>query len=450
MFVCSLCSIAFIACLIQYNGRSQIAFSSAQQNKVIPQTINTSAKLVDPGLKLEIYASGLSGPTNIAFLDSGEILVLEKNTGLVKKIVNGTIQKEPLLDENVATFDTRGMLGITVTKNATTGKENVFLYFTEAANGKGDAQDRCFEPPRCDPNNLPNGNRLYRYEMSANGSKLINKKLIFSWPPFTGATHNGGEMIVGPDKNIYLIVGDGEKKTIMSNGKDSIIDGRAGILAFDQSGKAAYKNGIIGSEDPLNKYYAYGIRNGFGLDFDPISGKLWDTENGPGFGDELNLVEPGFNSGHNAVDGFWERINYSEGKYVKEPDPSKLETFGGKGKYSSPEFAWYKTVGVSALKFLNTDKYGSRYKDNLLVATIVPNGDIYDFDLSKNRSSLNLPGLLKDKIVDNYTELSPVMFGSNFGGISDLSVGPDGYLYVVSFGEGRIYRVVPTDSKLLT
>ena len=131
MFVCSLCSIAFIACLIQYNGRSQIAFSSTQQNKVIPQTINTSAKLVDPGLKLEVYASGLSGPTNIAFLDSGEILVLEKNTGLVKKIVNGTIQKEPLLDENVATFDTRGMLGITVTKNATTDKENVFLYFTE-------------------------------------------------------------------------------------------------------------------------------------------------------------------------------------------------------------------------------------------------------------------------------------------------------------------------------
>ena len=96
MFVCSLCSIAFIACLIQYNGRSQIAFSSTQQNKVIPQTTNTSAKLVDPGLKLEIYASGLSGPTNIAFLDSGEILVLEKNTGLVKKIVNGNNSKRTI------------------------------------------------------------------------------------------------------------------------------------------------------------------------------------------------------------------------------------------------------------------------------------------------------------------------------------------------------------------
>ncbi|MGA8844005.1 MAG: hypothetical protein WB511_10515, partial [Nitrososphaeraceae archaeon] len=58
MFVCSLCSIAFIVCLIQYNGRSQNAFSSTQQNKVFPQTINTSAKLIDPGLKLEVYASG--------------------------------------------------------------------------------------------------------------------------------------------------------------------------------------------------------------------------------------------------------------------------------------------------------------------------------------------------------------------------------------------------------
>ena len=446
MLVCSLCSIAFIMCMIQYNGRSHIAFSSTQQNKAIPQTTNTSARLIDPNLKLEVYASGLSGPTNIAFLDSGEMLVLEKNTGMVKKIINGTIQKEPLIDENVATFDTRGMLGIAAAKNITTNKENVFLYFTEAATGKGDGQDKCFEPPRCDLNNLPNGNRLYKYELSTNGSKLINKKLIFSWPPFTGATHNGGEMIVGPDKNIYLIVGDGEKKTVMFNGKDPIIDGRAGILAFDQSGNPAYKDGIIGSGDPLNRYYAYGIRNGFGLDFDPITGKLWDTENGPGFGDELNLVGPGFNSGHNAVDGFWERINYTEGKYVKEPDPNKLETFGGKGKYSPPEFAWYKTVGVSALKFLNTHKYGQKYKDNLLVATIVPNGDIYNFGLNKDRTSLNLPGLLKDKIVNNYTELAPVMFGTNFGGISDLSIGPDGYLYIASFGEGTIYRVVPNDS----
>ena len=171
------------------------------------------------------------------------------------------------------------------------------------------------------------------------GSKLVNKKLIFAWPPFTGATHNGGEIAVGPDNNIYVIVGDGEKKTIVSNSKGSKIDGRAGILAFDHNGNPAYEKGIIGSDDPLNRYYAYGIRNGFGLDFDPVTGKLWDSENGPGYGDEVNLVKPGFNSGHKLIDGFWERINYNEGKYVKGPDKNKLQTFDGKGKYSAPEFA---------------------------------------------------------------------------------------------------------------
>ena len=63
---------------------------------------------------------------------------------------------------------------------------------------------------------------------------------------------------------------------------------------------------IIGDEDPLNKYYAYGIRNSFGIDFDPVTGKLWDTENGPGYGDEINLVEPGFNSGWSKVQGIRE------------------------------------------------------------------------------------------------------------------------------------------------
>ena len=53
----------------------------------------------------------------------------------------------------------------------------------------------------------------------------------------------------------------------------------------------------------MPKYYAYGIRNSFGMDFDPVTGNLWDTENGPSYGDEINLVEPGFNSGWQVVQG---------------------------------------------------------------------------------------------------------------------------------------------------
>ena len=91
--------------------------------------------------------------------------------------------------------------------------------------------------------------------------------------------------------------------TMAQNFNDGVIpDGRAGMLRFTQDGEPV-GSGILGKEYPLNLYYAYGIRNSYGLDFDPVSGKIWDTENGPQSGDEINLVEPGFNSGWNKIQG---------------------------------------------------------------------------------------------------------------------------------------------------
>ena len=66
-------------------------------------------------------------------------------------------------------------------------------------------------------------------------------------------------------------------------------------------GKPVNNQGILGDISPLNLYYAYGIRNSFGIDFDPVTGNLWDTENGPAYADEINIVKPGFNSGYTPV-----------------------------------------------------------------------------------------------------------------------------------------------------
>ena len=142
------------------------------------------------------------------------------------------------------------------------------------------------------------------------------------------------------------------------------------------------------------------------MDFDPVTGKLWDTENGANWGDEINLVEPGFNRGWNKVQGIWKdhirdnQFNASDITY----HPSDLVDFDGKGKYRSPEFVWKYTVGPTALKFLNSDKLGKQYENDMFVGD-VNNGRIYHFKLNDNRTGLLLDGPLVDKIADTDKDL---------------------------------------------
>ena len=304
--------IPIIIASIQFISHHQTLNALIPKPGTLPLLNDTSVTLTDPNLKIEVFATGLKKPTNMAFLDSGEALVLEKQNGKVRKIVNGNLISEPLLDVNVASYDTRGMLGIAVTKNDTAGKKYIFLYFTEAKEGQADGQDRCLRPDKCVEGYLPKGNMLYRYELSQNGSKLINPKLIFSWPPLKRADHNGGELIVGPDNNLYLIVGHGTIVPMLSevtNNKKNptAIDGDWEYWPSITMEVLYLRMAYFGDKSPLNRYYAYGIRNGFGLDFDPVTGKLWDTENGPSFGDEINLVEPGFNSGYGGDSRKWDQ-----------------------------------------------------------------------------------------------------------------------------------------------
>ena len=100
------------------------------------------------------------------------------------------------------------------------------------------------------------------------------------------------------------------------------------------------------------------------------------------------------------------------------------------------------TEGPTAAKFLVSDKLGTQYKNDMFV-TDVHNGWIYHFDLNEYRTDLILEGPPADKIANTPEEMQETIFGEGFGGITDLEVGPDGYLYVVSIGQGAIYRIVP-------
>ena len=413
-------------------------------------------------MSAEIFVQGLKNPTTMAFLGPNDILVLEKDRGTVMRIVNGVILDVPLLDLNVANRHERGLLGIviasgddnsTIDEDRYTGKSGdqlyVYLYFTKGETGDG-------EDNGPDDGHKISSNSLYRYVFLKNGNtdSLVNPKLVFELPPSHHTFHNGGALLVGPDKNIYLGTGDLSqpyKSTVQNIRNSSFPSGAGGILAFTQDGKAIHgiNSGILGDMYPLDKYYAYGIRNIFGMDFDPVSGKLWDTENGPFYGDEINIVEPGFNSGWSKVQGIWRPTeNLTAGESVLNPD--ELVTFNQRGKYSSPEFIWKQPVGPTALKFLNSANLGQEYENDMFVGDI-NNGFLYHFDLVKNRTILDLDdeaGALADKVANTSSELTDVIFGQGFGGITDIEVGPyDGYLYVVSHRHGTIYKIVPLDEE---
>ena len=392
----------------------------------------------DPNLKVEIVAEGITFPTSMAFLGKDDILVLEKNTGAVKRVINGNVQRDPLLDLDVANQGERGLLGITTAKN-NNGSTYVFLYFTESSTGNDVSGDVRV--------NSTLGNRLYRYEWLNNS--LTKPKLLLDLPSFPGPNHNGGTLEIGPDKNIYLSVGnlnDKELESFHTAAENLRVekepDGRSGILRITQDGKPVLGDNfsLLGDKDPLDKYYAYGIRNSFGMDFDPVTGKLWDTENGPSFGDEINLVEPGFNSGWPKVQGIWKPKDGRAGHTDLIPDD--LINFDGKGRYSTPEFIWFHTVGPTELEFLNSSKYGEQFVNDLFVGDI-HNGTLYHFDLDKDRTELYLREPLTDKIAQSPIELEKIVFGEGFGGISDIELGPDGYLYILATTFDKIFRIIP-------
>jgi aldose sugar dehydrogenase len=87
------------------------------------------------------------------------------------------------------------------------------------------------------------------------------------------------------------------------------------------------------------------------------------------------------------------------------------------------------------LKFLSSDKLGKQYENDMFVGDF-DNGYIYHFHLNKDRTGLLLPSLLASKIVNNTNDLQSMVFGHGFGGITDIKVGPDGYLYILSLYEG--------------
>ncbi|MFL6409652.1 MAG: PQQ-dependent sugar dehydrogenase [Nitrososphaeraceae archaeon] len=436
-----------------FNNISLSSSSSSDQQQEREIVKPSLVGLEKNTLKVEDFvAQGLSSPTSMAFIDRSNLLVLEK-AGQVRLVSNGILQKQPVLTVPVDNESERGLLGIAILKSngfidtntaarassssSPTITTKVFLYFTES-NGK-----------------VPLKNRIYKYDWDSEKHLLSNPKLILDVSALPGPNHNGGKLAIGPDHYLYAVIGN-------VNVGDS-------ILQNDKSGRGPHDTSVIFRIDPndgspapkntfsinnsttnriLSKYYAYGIRNSFGITFDPITGRLWDTENGETIYDEINLVTPGFNSGWQQVMGPISRSDVTKRDLVTLPG----------AHYADPAFSWLNTIGVTDIEFFKSSKLGNRYTNNIFVGDI-NNGNLYYFELNKNRTGLkfgynsdydnNEAALLSDFVADDKDEVSTITFGTGFSGITDIQTGPDdGFLYILSYFNGSIYKIVPTNNNM--
>ena len=380
-------------------------------------SVPTKYSINDNDFVIEEYASGLHQPTAMEFLGD-DIIVLEKNSGKVLLIEDGVINDKPLFDFNVNSYWESGLLGVTVNDN------DVYFYLTEAEEDGGERI----------------GNNIYRFYWD--GENLTNKEFVNSLG-LKSFWHNGGTMTTGLDGQVYAVIGDqgagqGDStdiRTLAQNTNEGEFNDTGVII------KVGLDKEIIkpkNSENPSDHYYAIGIRNSFGLSIDPVTGNLWNTENGPEYFDEINLVPENFNSGWAVTMG-----------PASEDERAKVLNFN-KYTYEDPKFTWEKTVSPTGLVFVDSESF-DKYRNELLVATCV--GEIYKFKLNDNRDnfifdSTHLQDLVANMVQtesgENIVEsLDEIEFGNGFGCVTDIKFGPDGNLYVVSLSDNIIYRIIP-------
>jgi aldose sugar dehydrogenase len=455
-------------------------------------------EVVDNNLRVRTAASGLSEPVAMAFIGRGDAFVLEKASGRVQRVVNGSVQGA-VLDLSVNSNSERGLLGIALHPNfASNGF--VYLFWSESNTGADSITSTAIDVM---------GNRVDRFRW--NGSTLTFDRNIIRFRAFqldAGQTargnHNGGVLRFGPDGKLYAIVGDtgrrGQTQNLV-NGPfgPGIPDDQFGgpppddahrtgvIVRLNDDGTAPTDNpffaagAVMGGEVGANvqKLFAYGIRNSFGMAFDPESGDLWEQENGDDSFSELNRVESGMNSGWIQIMGPASRV--AQFKAIETTMGPTSDPFAPNGyfglqqnrwpptniadtpaealsrlfmlpgaRFSDPELSWKFELGPGGIGFLDGRALGPQYDGDLFTGgsrDFVQGGHLFRIQLTGNRRRVAVDDpRLEDRVADNVgkwelTESESLLFGRNFGLVTDIHTGPDGHLYVVSNTHSAVYEI---------
>jgi glucose/arabinose dehydrogenase len=438
--------------------------------------------MVDTRLGVRTLADGLVTPTSIAFVGANDILAIEKNTGRVQRIVNG-LPQGTALDLAVNFGSERGLLGIALHPSFP-ANPGVYLYWTESTTGADTSV--LSQTPLL-------GNRVDRYVW--NGSTLtFDRNLVRiraiqqdAGQPERG-NHDGGPVVFGTDGKLYVIVGDVGRRGQLQNlvcgptptcPGPTVPDDQFGGPAPDDAHRTGVvlrlnDDGTVPADNPFDApgtelIFSYGHRNSFGIAIDPLSGALWNQENGDDSFSELNRIDAGMNGGWVQIMGPVSRIaQFKEiettfgGQNLQQlrwpptniaDSPaealSRLFTLPG-AHYSDPEFSWKWEVAPAGIGFVEGQRLGPQFEGDLFVGAATPileGGYLFRFDLTGNRRKVAVDDpRLEDRVADNLakheiTESESLLVGRNFGVATDIETGPNGNLFVVSLTNGAIYEI---------
>jgi glucose/arabinose dehydrogenase len=321
---------------------------------------------------------GLDQPVAFTFGPGRTLWYVEKSTGQIHTVDLDTHQDH--LFATVPGVDgegERGMLGIALHPDFP-DRPFVYVYAT-----------------RSDGGSLRN--EILRF--ADDDGSGTNQQVIFSAPASSSPYHNGGRIAFGPDGMLYAIVGDGHDS---SNAQDRSDNDRGKIVRIDPDG------GIPGSNPFGDRVWAFGIRNSFGFAFDPQTGALWETENGPECNDEVNRIRRSGNYGWGPT----ETCSGTSPGNTNRDGPSPIR----------PKLYYRDTLGITGIAFCDGCHLGHRSEGTAFHGA-VNNGRVTRLILNRRRTGIVHHGVVYDHPRGTLSfEVGPGgrIFFSDFGGIYEL------------------------------
>ncbi|WP_436289147.1 PQQ-dependent sugar dehydrogenase [Variovorax paradoxus] len=346
-------------------------------------------------IRPETISTGLENPWGVAFLPGGRFVVTERAGRLRLIAADGKIGAPITGLPPIAAGGQGGLLDV-LADSGFDKNRTLYFCFSEPAAGGGSG----------------NGTALASTQLSADGTRLENLKIIFSQQPKVASrNHFGCRIVEARDGTLFLTLGDR-----FSRKEDAQkLDNHLGkVVRIAKDGSAPKDNPFVGRAGALPEIWSYGHRNGQGAALGP-DGRLWMTEHGPQGGDEINIPQAGRNYG-------WPVITYGENY-----GGGKIgEGITARDGMEQPLHYWVPSIAPSGMAFLTSDRYGAAWKGNLFVG------------------SLKFGYLDRIELKDGKVVAEHKLLADDRARIRDVKQGPDGLLYVLTDeSDGKLLRLRP-------